>query len=326
MTALVVDAGGTSTRSLVVSQDGACLGYGRGGSGNPVSAGLDVATISVVESARQALAGARIAPAEIDTWLVAMAGGVADDDVEAFAAPMRAMGVMAAPVFRGDALAAFFSGTWQQNGYALVVGTGAIAARIEAGALAKTVDGLGWLLGDEGSGFWIGHRVVRAVLADLDRRGPTTSLTPALLATLSGIVPSGRMLDGGRNALIGVVLETLYGRRPVELARFAPLAFHDPADPVAAAIVSEAVDVLANTLRSVTTADVTGPLVCSGGVLAHNPDVARRIAAVVEEPGRQFVVVDDGLAGAAQLALRLRGPVDERTFQRIRTTLAQVVK
>ncbi len=36
---LAVDAGGTSTRALVLDESGRAYGYGRAGSGNPTSAG-----------------------------------------------------------------------------------------------------------------------------------------------------------------------------------------------------------------------------------------------------------------------------------------------
>ena len=37
------------------------------------------------------------------------------------------------------------------------------------------------MLGDEGSGYWIGRAALRAVLREADRRGPETSLTEMLL-------------------------------------------------------------------------------------------------------------------------------------------------
>src|SRR5262249_25242640 len=42
--------------------------------------------------------------------------------------------------------------------------------------------GWGHVLGDEGSGYWIGRAALRAVLREADRRGPKTALTPLLLS------------------------------------------------------------------------------------------------------------------------------------------------
>ena len=41
--------------------------------------------------------------------------------------------------------------------------------------------GWGYVLGDEGSGYWIGRSALRAVLREADERGPKTALTPLLL-------------------------------------------------------------------------------------------------------------------------------------------------
>lgn len=47
-TFLAVDAGGTSTRSVLVTADGACLGYGTAGGGNPISSGTERAASAVI--------------------------------------------------------------------------------------------------------------------------------------------------------------------------------------------------------------------------------------------------------------------------------------
>lgn len=62
------------------------------------------------------------------------------------------------------------------DGLALVAGTGAAATRISGRRCTVSVDGDGWLLGDEGSGFWIGRGAVRAALRMADGRGDPTTL------------------------------------------------------------------------------------------------------------------------------------------------------
>src|SRR4029450_8458290 len=94
-----------------------------------------------------------------------------------------------------DLLGTFHSGTPALDGYALIAGTGTVAARIRGGRLDRVAGGKGWLLGDAGGGFWIGHAVARAVGAALDEREKETALTDLFLkargikadtATLSG--------------------------------------------------------------------------------------------------------------------------------------------
>ena len=168
-----------------------------------------------------------------------------------------------------DLLAMFCAGSSDLDGHALVAGTGSAAIRVRDGVVAATSDGTGWLLGDEGSGFWIGHHVVRAVVADLDDRGPATGLTPLVLAGFG-------IADGheSRRGSLSRLTEIVYDMRPVELARFAPVAFTVGDDAVAVAIVEAASEALARTLGTVLDNGIDGPLVLGGSVLLHQASVA----------------------------------------------------
>ncbi|WP_022882791.1 N-acetylglucosamine kinase [Gryllotalpicola ginsengisoli] len=320
---LAVDAGGTTTRAVVVDAAGRCLGFAKSGSGNPISAGPHTAAASVAAATAEALTAARTDPAGIRHVVLAMAGASGLTDREVFARPLRELGVAAAPVFRADLLATFFSGTWHEAGYALVAGTGAAAIRVEGGDAVRVADALGWLLGDDGSGFWIGHRVARAVFADLDGRGPATALTPGLLAAL-GVEAGGGTVQG-RRATVQRAMEAVYAMRPVELARFARLAFEAAGDAVADEIVAEAADALVRTLDAVAAPGVTGPIVLGGGTLVGHPTLVDRIAAARAGDGGAPEVrsVADGVVGAAVLALREGGvAVDASVFAALTRSLA----
>src|SRR5436305_8154 len=65
-------------------------------------------------------------------------------------------------------------------------GTGAGAAVIDDGALVRRADGYGWLVGDEGSGVWIGTEAVRAALRAYDGRGAPTTLAESVPRLLLG--------------------------------------------------------------------------------------------------------------------------------------------
>jgi N-acetylglucosamine kinase-like BadF-type ATPase len=200
----------------------------------------------------------------------------------------------------------------------LLSGTGASAVRVEDGRLAGISDGLGWLLGDVGSGFWLGRVVVRAGLAPLDGRGTTTLLTDLLLDRLGIAVDDRR--QGGRTATLVAATAALYAMPPLRLADFAALIFTaaGAGDQVAAGILDRAAVGLAETLAAVRTPDVEGPLVAAGSVLARQPDFAARVA-----PGA--VVATDGLAGAAVLALRHGGVlVDDAAYARVTSSLAHL--
>src|SRR5262249_35118115 len=89
-----------------------------------------------------------------------------------------------------------------RDGLLLIAGTGAVAARIAHGRTAAVADGDGWLLGDQGSGFWIGRRAVPAVLAALGGRGAPPALTAAVLTRYLG-APDAAASAGNRPAGYG---------------------------------------------------------------------------------------------------------------------------
>jgi len=66
----------------------------------------------------------------------------------------------------------------------VISGTGSIAyGENERGETARA-GGWGWRLGDEGSGYDIGHRALIAALRDRDGRGPSTLLTESIRGAL----------------------------------------------------------------------------------------------------------------------------------------------
>jgi N-acetylglucosamine kinase-like BadF-type ATPase len=314
---VAVDAGGTSTRAVVLRPPGDCLGYAVAGSGNPTAAGPGTAAASVAESVKAALRKADLPGARVRLVVLARAGAGTTSAADGVRRLLAGLGVDAPLVLESDLLATYFSGTHQPDGYAVIAGTGAGAIRVEGGRQAAVADGLGWLLGDEGSGFWIGQRVVRAALADLDGRGPSTALTGLLLARLGVPAPSG---PGDREPIAAVV-RALYAVPPVRLADFAGLVFGAGPDVTAGRILDEAAAALARTLAAVTSPGVTGPVVLGGGILGHGPGVASRLAAACG--AAEVRAVADGAAGVCALALRHAGAdTGAAVFQRLAASLA----
>ncbi|MEH0466183.1 BadF/BadG/BcrA/BcrD ATPase family protein [Streptomyces acidiscabies] len=110
-------------------------------------------------------------------------------------------------------------------GLALIAGTGSVAARVQDRVLVATSGGDGWLLGDDGSGFWIGRRAVRAALRAADGRGRPTSLVAAVgraLGVPEGVLPPRGWervpsADGGVGGVLPSAGET--GVRPGPVCR-----------------------------------------------------------------------------------------------------------
>ncbi|WP_435281910.1 N-acetylglucosamine kinase [Streptomyces koelreuteriae] len=198
-----LDAGGTRTRAvLATAADGRPLGEGAAGPGNALTVPVPRLTEHLAEAVGQAV------PESVRARVVAVAGGfagatgaVADEPgrrnaLAALTAALSRLGIDAGPpVIGSDIEAAYASAPGAPaDGLALVAGTGAVAMRITDRRGIATVDGDGWLLGDDGSGFWIGRAAVRAALRMADGRG-----APTVLAELVGreLGVPGEVLPGG---------------------------------------------------------------------------------------------------------------------------------
>lgn len=318
---LAIDAGGTATRAVLVDEAGRRLGSGRAAGGNPTSRGAGNAAAAVASAVAQALEEHRGDPADVEVVLLAHAGARLAEYHDGIRQRLVLLGVQAPLTTAGDLMALFSSGTHETAGAALIAGTGAIGGAIRDARVVRMVDGTGWLLGDAGSGFWIGHRVARAVVDDLDG-GPPTRLTETLLRTIDLDDDGDRSLVDGRPAVLGRLVLRLYDLQPVELSGLAPLAFGlAEEDDIARGIVSEAVGALATLLDRVRAAQSDGPLVFGGSVLVEG---VLRLPEELQAPLRAAagdsapIPVADGLAGAAVLALREGGvAVDAALFARL---------
>jgi glucosamine kinase len=321
---LAVDAGGTSTRAVVLDASGSAYGYGRAGGGNPTAVGIRQAVTGIVSAAEEAVAGLT-GPERPMLALIAMAGEKTPAFREQVVSRLAPLGVREV-VLGHDLLGIFHSGTAALEGYALIAGTGTVAARIRRGQLDRVVGGKGWLLGDTGGGFWIGHAMARAVVASLDGQSQATALTDLVLDAM-GIAANLTTVAGRAEALRKLV-SALYARPPISLAGFAPLAFAAHEDRVARSILVGASAALAELLSAVRAPDLPGPVVVGGsiivrGMLGAPPSLQ---AELVPPAGSDPVIpVSDGLVGAAVLVLRHAGlEIDEALFHTIQAELALV--
>jgi glucosamine kinase len=314
---LAVDAGGTSTRAVVLDASGRAYGHGRAGGGNPTAVGIHQAVSGIGTAAEHAMAGLT-GPGQPILALIAMAGEKTTAFRERVMSRLAELGVREV-VLGHDLLGIFHSGTAALDGYALVAGTGTVAARIRGGQLDRVVGGKGWLLGDAGGGFWIGHAVARAVVASLDGQGKATALTDLVLDAMG--IAANMTTVAGRTEALRKLVSALYARPPISLAEFAPLAFAAHEDGVARPILVGASAALADLLSAVRAPDLPGPVVVGGsiivrGMLAAPPGIKAEL--VPPAGGDALIPVSDGLVGAAVLVLRHAGvDVDDGLFRTI---------
>jgi len=79
-------------------------------------------------------------------------------------------------VLAHDSTTSFLGALGDRPGVVVAAGTGVVTLGVGATTTAR-VDGWGWIMGDAGSGYWIGREALDAVMRAFDGRGPETALT-----------------------------------------------------------------------------------------------------------------------------------------------------
>lgn len=309
------DLGGTSTRILVVGTDGRECGRSVAGGGNPIShpAGAAAALAGALGAA---LAG--VDPGRVQASVIGVAGGSAlrTPPVAArFGKVWADAGLTCDPGWAPDLEVAFAAGTPEPDGSVLVAGTGATAGAVTGRRLTRTADGHGWLLGDDGSGFWLGREAVRAALRTLDAGERPGHLVGAVLRELAAVETADELaLAGDRRGADRCrdrLIQAVNSRPGVQLSALAPLvsaAFRE-GDPEARSIVDRAAAALLTTLGRIRGQDETTPIVLAGGLTSDTTPVGATLRALL--PARFAGPVRPartGAGGAAWLALAALDP------------------
>ncbi|MBB5956617.1 N-acetylglucosamine kinase-like BadF-type ATPase [Saccharothrix tamanrassetensis] len=291
-----LDAGGTSTRALVLDLDGTRLGEGVAGGANPNSHPPEEAATHINQALAAALEG--LDTTKVESGVLGMAGSskvLADPSVSAlFEAAWTGAGLRCPMRVITDCEAAFAAGSASPDGTVLVAGTGSIAARITGHQLTATYGGYGWLLGDEGSAFWLGREAVRATLKALETDA-FDALTTAVL-NRAEIPPTP-----AREAWRHLITKTNQAR-PIDLAHYAPLVTAHATARSAQAIITTAVTTLADLALSDRRPTDETPIVLVGSLVHAHPLGAHLRAELATRTQAPVHLATEGAAGAAWLA------------------------
>ncbi len=177
MHVLGIDAGGTRTVCLLADEQGTILSEAVGGPANLQAAG-ELEVEKVLHAVMRQSLQERQLPAAI---CLGMAGVDRPQDVDVVRGIMQRIGSKARVLIVNDALIALVAGIGDAPGVVIVAGTGSIAYGRNGGDESARAGGWGHVLGDEGSGYWVGRLALRAVLRQAEGRGRPTRLTSRLL-------------------------------------------------------------------------------------------------------------------------------------------------
>ncbi|NEX46450.1 BadF/BadG/BcrA/BcrD ATPase family protein [Pseudotabrizicola algicola] len=220
---LGIDGGGTGCRAVVADQDGFILGRGFGGPANIASA-PDAARDSILAATHAAMSAALGAkPSAQDLSSLRAGLGVAGANAAGAAGRLRLALPFARARIETDAVAAALGALAGSDGIVAAMGTGSVFA-VRQGDKIRCFGGWGLVLGDEGSGAWLGRAALSRALRATDG---LEGMTPFLAQLLQD--------HGGAAGIVSFAQSAL----PTDFAALAPSIVQSD-DPAAQAIWAQA--------------------------------------------------------------------------------------
>jgi N-acetylglucosamine kinase len=294
---LGIDAGGSKTVCLLADERGRIVSEARAGGANLAASGeLEVEKI-LHGLMDQAIGDREIRP---DAICLGIAGVDRPSDAAAVHGIMRRIGFKSRILVVNDALIALVAGVGDDPGVVIIAGTGSIAYGRDKAGHAARAGGWGYLLGDEGGGFWIGRAALSAVVRQFDGRGPTTLLTDMVLSEMG--------LASPRDVIHAVYDKGLPRRSISSIASVVQRAV-DAGDAIAADILDRAAFELTSAAASVVSRlNMRGDefrTVLAGGIFAGIPALVPKVSTRLPEvaPRSHVRLLDvEPAIGAVRLA------------------------
>ncbi len=299
-----IDGGGTSTRVHVADETGKVLAKLEG-EGTAVRHGHEGEIAERLGGmVKEALLEADMGHLLPRALVVGVAGAGRAVTHDALQHALDGLELADTVVVQTDAEVALADAFGDGPGILLIAGTGSVAwGRSPAGTMQRC-GGYGFLLGDEGSGAWLGRRALQVILAAHDGREPQTAITGGVL-TMLDIDDVSQLVPWASEAT------------PAMFATLAPavLAAAESGDLRANTITTTAVEELALHVRALARqlfADERAavPVALHGGLMGRGSPLRKRLEHRLKSlvPGAQVrTTAVDGARGAVALALRTIG-------------------
>lgn len=297
---LGIDGGATKTLAAVLDVERGDVHLGHGGPSNEDSVGLQAAGEALLSAASAAAADAGAEIDDIDSAVLAIAG----TDTEAISRHVHDS-VPESWIVVNDVVGAWATATGAQPGVGAISGTGSNVFGVGRDGRSWRAGGWGHVLGDEGSGYWLGVRSIAAALHDRDGSGPETALRKAAL----------RFFEvGDVEALVGRV----YGDEPLGKSEIASFAIETArlaaeGDEVAAGLYRRGAEALAAQIGAVvrgTGLEGQFPVGLIGSAFKAGDVFVQPLSKAVQEVSPQAtvrVVGAEPVSGALMLALNACG-------------------
>ena len=168
---LTMDGGGTKIVAVLYDDDYAPVAVGRSGGVNSVQNTPENVREHIRQCLDQVLAGG-VRPERIDAVLAGDRKSLEED--------LRRRGIDTPVNYLFEGYAGLLAGACRNTGFLLLSGTGSDTFYMKDGKNVSCIGGWGPVLGDQGSGVWIGLQAIRSVARAANGWGEKTLLTETL--------------------------------------------------------------------------------------------------------------------------------------------------
>lgn len=262
-----IDGGGSNLRIVIVDNDLNILASHHGEAVNPSSVGRELAAERIRNGIHELM---RAQDQRISAVGIGVAGASAIHAADWLRAVLEPVLPDVPIVTSSDEEIALVGARGEPVGAVLLAGTGSVAYGINSDGRIQRAGGWGYLLGDEGSGYWIGLQALRLITDWGDSR---LAQETALVSTI--------MQELGLTRAFDLIAWTYQKAHPRDIAALAPLVLElaEAGDKTAMRIISEAAEHLAALVEHVCSQLGLGhqTIVYAGSLLTRNTPLCRAV-------------------------------------------------
>jgi len=299
---LAVEGGGTKTNSVIADENGNIIAKSTTGPSNFLIVGFEKACENIIQGLQDCINNSKINTSDIKVAMLGLTGAGRKLDQDNMRKAFKDYSTSKGFTFNSiivdsDARISLEAAFPNKPGMILISGTGSIMFGKDGQGNLYRVGGWGRILGDEGSGFYIGKKGLISSIKQIDGRGEKT--------LLFDLISEKYNLNS-----LETIIKSIYTDN-FDIAKIAPLVFEaaEKDDKIAKEILNEAADELLlhieTMLKKVNFDDKIG-LSFVGSIITNDNYIRRKIVNYINSNLKQIELIDSNnepIYGAIVMAI-----------------------
>lgn len=296
-----IDGGGTKTLACVADLNGNKVSEYVSGPCNIKSNKIAIVDSTILQLLNCCAEGAGIQISEFKCITMGSAGAGRENDRTILENIIRHVGYNGKLIVIDDFQTALRGAVNERYGIILISGTGSVCFGVNPAGRSRRVGGWGHIIGDEGSGYYIGKEILSSVMRSFDCREPNTILTQKVFEYL-GIM--------NHQQLIEFVYSEKTGKKQIAgIAKLLDEAFEKKdkaAEQITEAAAQHLFDQIKIIVKNLNLENTAVKIAFGGSIISNDTPVRRKLCNMVESEYPQINIVNpssNAAWGAVLIAL-----------------------